>query len=47
MNRRITDNHLYRDFRDLAWIVILADSVAVIVIVTIWQIAKSCIHSRW
>jgi len=47
MNRRITDTRLYQDFRDLAWIVLLADSLSVVLLVATWHVLKSLMHSRW
>jgi len=47
MNRRITDTRLYQDFRDLAWIVLLADSLAIVLFVAAWHVIKNLAHSRW
>jgi len=47
MNRRITDTNFHRDFRDLAWIVLLADSLAVVLFVVAWNVLKTLLHSRW
>lgn len=47
MNRRLTDTRLYQDFRDLAWIVLLADSLAIVLFVLAWNVLKTLLHSRW
>jgi hypothetical protein len=40
MNRRLTDSKLYRDFCDLAVMVLLTDSVVLLVFVVLWQLIK-------
>lgn len=37
MNRRLTDSQLYRDFRDLAVMVLFTDCLAVLIFALIWK----------
>lgn len=41
MNRRLTDSPLYRDFRDLAVIILACDSIVGIFGIVIWHIVFS------